>query len=161
MNAATLVKSDAVEGFLFEEARLLDEGRFEDWLALFDPEAIYWVPAVRDQASPHDHVSIVYEDRPLLAMRVARLAHPRAYTVEAMPRATRVVSNVSARETDNGLVEAEAAFVMAEHVGGDSRVFSGRLRYRLRPEGDGFKILLKRVDLSNCDDVHGLIRIPL
>ena len=33
------------EQFLLHEARLLDDGKFDDWLALFTPEAWYWVPS--------------------------------------------------------------------------------------------------------------------
>ena len=33
------------EQFLIHEARLLDEGKFDDWLALFTPDAWYWVPS--------------------------------------------------------------------------------------------------------------------
>ena len=33
------------ERFLQHEARLLDEGKFDDWLALFTPDAWYWVPS--------------------------------------------------------------------------------------------------------------------
>jgi len=33
------------EAFLVDEAQLLDEGKFEDWLALFTDDAWYWVPS--------------------------------------------------------------------------------------------------------------------
>ena len=35
----------ACERFLVFEASLLDEGRFNEWLALFTPDAWYWVPS--------------------------------------------------------------------------------------------------------------------
>src|SRR5262249_14385542 len=44
------------ERFLLHEARLLDEGKFDDWLALFTPDAWYWVPSEPDQDNPHDTV---------------------------------------------------------------------------------------------------------
>ena len=34
-----------VEQFLFQEARLLDERRFEEWLSLFSDDGVYWIPA--------------------------------------------------------------------------------------------------------------------
>ena len=40
----TDVKSEA-EAFLIAEARLLDAGRFDEWLALFAEDGFYWVPA--------------------------------------------------------------------------------------------------------------------
>jgi len=37
------------ERFLVHEARLLDDARFEEWLALFTADAWYWVPTEPDQ----------------------------------------------------------------------------------------------------------------
>ena len=42
------------ERFLLHEARLLDDGKFDDWLALLTPDAWYWVPSEPDQDNPHD-----------------------------------------------------------------------------------------------------------
>src|SRR5262249_55856434 len=70
------------ERFLLHEARLLDEGRFDEWLGLFTAEAWYWVPAEPDQASPRDTISLIYDDRRLLETRVRRLASPRIYLQE-------------------------------------------------------------------------------
>ena len=36
---------DEVERFLYREARLLDERRFEEWMNLFAEDGYYWVPA--------------------------------------------------------------------------------------------------------------------
>lgn len=33
------------EAFLFREARLLDERRLDDWLALFTDDSRYWIPS--------------------------------------------------------------------------------------------------------------------
>jgi hypothetical protein len=38
-----------VERFLFHEANLLDESRFEEWLGLFEPDAYYWMPIERGE----------------------------------------------------------------------------------------------------------------
>ena len=47
------------------EARLLDEAKFDDWLALFTADAWYWVPSEPGQDNPHDTVSLIYDDRRL------------------------------------------------------------------------------------------------
>ena len=49
----------AVEDFLYMEARLLDNRQFEEWMDLFTDDALYWVPAGRDDIDPSRHVSIV------------------------------------------------------------------------------------------------------
>ena len=64
------------EDFLVHEARLLDEARFDEWLALFTPKAHYWVPSEPNQQSPLDTVSLMYDDRRLLETRVRRLGEP-------------------------------------------------------------------------------------
>src|SRR5262249_59338394 len=44
------------EQFLVHEARLLDEGKFDEWLAPFTPDAFYSVPREPDQPDPHPTV---------------------------------------------------------------------------------------------------------
>ena len=156
-DAATLARS--AERFLIDEARMLDDGRYDAWLDLFDEEAIYWVPAAPGQTDPLNHVSIVYDDKPVLEMRVARLSHPRVYAMEPAPRVTHLVSSVTAASRPDGLCDVESAFVMTESRGGQTRVFSGRYRHLLRPADGGFRIRSKRVDLMGCDAVHGLIGV--
>src|SRR5262245_40524803 len=82
------------EQFLVHEARLLDEGRFDEWLALFTADAWYWVPSEPNQASPRDTVSLIYDDRRLLETRVRRLASPRIYSQEPRSRTSRIIANV-------------------------------------------------------------------
>ena len=48
---------ESCERFLLHEARLLDEARFDDWLALFTPDGWYWVPSEPNQDNPHETVS--------------------------------------------------------------------------------------------------------
>jgi 3-phenylpropionate/cinnamic acid dioxygenase small subunit len=69
----------AAEAFVHAEARLLDEGRFVEWLELFAEDAVYWVPGQPGQASPHEALSLFFERKPLLALRVARLADPQMH----------------------------------------------------------------------------------
>src|SRR5262249_15268856 len=87
--------------FLLNAGRLLEEGKFDDWLALFTPDAWYWVPSEPDQDNPHDTVSLIYDDRRLLETRVRRLASPRIYSQEPRSRTSPTVSNVSIDPTAN------------------------------------------------------------
>src|SRR5437773_668151 len=54
--AATALDLHRCEQFLLHEARLLDEGKFDDWLALFTADGWYWVPSEPEQDNPHDTV---------------------------------------------------------------------------------------------------------
>ena len=89
---------------MLHEARLLDDGKFDDWLALFTPEAWYWVPSEPDQADPVETVSLIYDDRRLLETRVRRLASPRMYSQEPRSRTSRMVGNVTIEETGQRLL---------------------------------------------------------
>src|ERR1700740_3674623 len=73
-SAATGLDLHRCEQFLAHEARLLDEGKFDDWLALFTPDAWYWVPSEPDQPDPHETVSLIYDDPRLLETRGRLLA---------------------------------------------------------------------------------------
>lgn len=154
----------AVEAFLFREARLLDAGDFAGWLDLFAEDGCYWVPLAPDQADPLGTASIMYEDRAVLEMRVARLAHPRAYAVDPPPRTTHLVGNVALLETAGDAVAVGSALVMTEVRAGSNvsatTVYSGRVRHKLRRAGDEFEIVLKRVDLDQAGSVHGIITVP-
>lgn len=160
MSAGNAVSKAAVEDFLIREARLLDEGKFEDWLALFADDGTYWVPSEPGQTDPKNVASIMYEDTAVLEMRVQRLAHPRAYALDPTPRTTHLVSNVTVEEPAGDRIVTRAAFVMTEYRGGPLTTYSGQLTHHLRPAGDSFEIVLKRVDLVNCDGVHGIMTVP-
>src|SRR5260370_19020183 len=84
----------AFETFLIQEARLLDERRFREWMELFAEDGTYWVPAVPDQASPFDQASLFYDDRELMKTRVPRLQHPPIHTHTPPSRTAPLVRNL-------------------------------------------------------------------
>lgn len=147
------------EAFLLHEARLLDEGRFDDWLALFTEDARYWVPSQPDQQSPYDTVSLMYDDRRLLETRVRRLADPRIYSQEPRSRTSRVVVNVTLEPSagEPGRI-VRSKFILVEYRRETQRLFAGTYLHRLVGHGDEMQIAMKRVDLVNCDaPLDGLV----
>jgi len=146
------------ETFLLHEARLLDEAKFDAWLALFTADAQYWVPSEPDQQSPYDTVSLMYDDRRLLETRVRRLASPRIYSQEPRSRTSRIVTNVTVDESgpDGALVRSK--FMMIEFRRGVQRLFGGTCFHRLVRQDGSIRIRLKRIDLVNCDaPLDGLV----
>src|SRR5688572_31323183 len=135
--------NDELAAFVLREARLLDERRFADWLALFAEDGVYWVPTRPEQLSAQEALSLFYETRALLAMRVARLERPDMH-VQTPP--SRTVHHVSAIEILDNL-EIRSALIVAEWRAGEARWFAGRVTHRLRREAPGLRIVLKRVDL--------------
>jgi 3-phenylpropionate/cinnamic acid dioxygenase small subunit len=158
---ATLPDLRAIEQFLFREALLLDEKRWQDWLALYTEDCFYWVPSVMGQKDPIDTVSLFAENRMMMEMRVIRVTHPNAYSQEFPTRMSHVVGNIMLDPTNgagaDGGIATESDFVVrsSQHIleyrKEDQRLFGGIVRHWLRRDGDSFKIALKRIDLINCD----------
>jgi len=148
------------EQFLLHEARLLDEARFDDWLALFTSDAWYWVPSQPDQPDPHETVSLIYDDRRLLETRVRRLASPRMYSQEPRSRTSRMVANLTIEEAGEAACTVRSKFLMIEFRRDSQRLFGGTAFHRLVQTGGDIRIAWKRVDLVNCDGPMDGITIP-
>ncbi len=146
------------EDFLVHEARLLDEAQFDAWLALFTPDAQYWVPSEPNQQTPHHTVSLIYDDRRLLETRVRRLASPRIYSQEPRSRTSRIVANVTLEESSPDYAIVRSKFMMIEFRRNEQRLFGGTCFHRLVRYDGALCIRLKRVDLVNCDaPLDGLV----
>ena len=151
------------EDFLIDEARLLDERRFRDWMALFDDDGTYWVPAVPDQKSPFDQASLFYDDRDLMKTRIDRLEHPRIHVQTPPSRTAHLVGNVVIEKEDGakGELVVGSTVIMVEYRDDQQRTFAGRQLHRLRRHGDSFRIVQKRVDLINCDGAFEAMAVPI
>jgi len=152
-----------LEEFIMHEARLLDERRFRDWMALFADDGTYWVPAVPDQQSPFDQASLFYDDRDLMRTRIERLEHPRIHVQTPPSRTAHLVGNVLIEAVDEakGEVVVGSTVIMVEYRDEQQRVFAGRQHHRLRRDGTSFRIVQKRVDLINCDSAFEAMAVPI
>jgi benzoate/toluate 1,2-dioxygenase beta subunit len=150
-----------LEEFIVQEARLLDERRFRDWMALFADDGTYWVPAVPDQQSPFDQASLFYDDRDLMRTRIERLEHPRIHVQTPPSRTAHLVGNVLIEAVDEGEVVVGSTVIMVEYRDEQQRVFAGRQHHRLRRDGASFRIVQKRVDLINCDSAFEPMAVPI
>jgi 3-phenylpropionate/cinnamic acid dioxygenase small subunit len=150
----------AAEAFLVREARLLDEARYEEWLALFTDDAWYWVPSQPGQKDPKSCVSLMYDDRRLLETRVRRLAKGLLHSQQPPSRTSRTVANVTVEEGDSPAVglTVRSKLLMAEFRRDTQRFFAGTSWHRLKGEAGDWRIAWKKVELINCDGVlEGLI----
>ena len=160
LSARSTLDLGACGQFLLHEARLLDDGKFDDWLKLFTPDAWYWVPSEPNQIDPIETVSLIYDDRRLLETRVRRLASPRMYSQEPRSRTSRIIGNVSLEESGKDVCTVRSKFVMVEYRREQQRLFAGTAMHRLIQTGGRIMIAWKRVNLVNCDAPLDGITIP-
>ena len=148
-----------VQQFLFHEARLLDERRLQEWVALYADDAEYWVPYAWGQKSPKDHVSLFYETKSLLGMRVDRLERELSPLDSPAVRVNHYLTNVTVEE--GAELAARANLLFVEYRRGEQRWFAGRATWRLRARAESFLIAAKRVDLLNADQEQGHLRFTV
>lgn len=139
------------EELLYHEARLLDEGRIEEWLELFTEDGCYWIPENRDEADPTREVSIIYDDRQRLEERVYRLRQTPVHGQVPPSRTRRFISNVQVESEDGEEATVCANFIVYEVRLDEQRSLAGQSRYDLRRVGDDWRIVFKKVNLINND----------
>lgn len=154
---------EELRDFIEHEAELLDEQRFDDWAALYADDAVYWAPAARDQSSWLNHVSLLYDDKHTIKIRVQRLNHPMIHCQDPRSTCVRVLSNFKLdwASDDGDQYRVRSKFIMLEdRPGADRRFFGGRLTHTLRRCGDRLEIVLKKVELTNCDQAFPMLTQP-
>ena len=171
MALAAEIDLRSVEQFLYREAMLLDEKRWQEWLALYTEDCFYWVPSVVGQADPVNTISLYAEDRMRMEMRVIRITHPRAFSQDFPTRMSHVVGNVmldpDGGESSDGGMAPKADLVVrsslhiVEFRKEEQRLFGGTVRHWLRRTGGDFKIAMKRIDLINCDAPMEVVQLFL
>ncbi|MEO8298313.1 MAG: aromatic-ring-hydroxylating dioxygenase subunit beta [Burkholderiales bacterium] len=138
-----------VTQFIYREARLQDDHAYDEWEALWTDDAIYWIPANGEGEDPENKMSIVYDNRSRISLRVRQLKTGRRFSQSPKSRLRRLISNVEILSTDDQHVTVTAnALLFESHVRGDT-LWASRNEYKLRRDGDGFRLVSKKVILVN------------
>jgi 3-phenylpropionate/cinnamic acid dioxygenase small subunit len=144
---------DELVDFVYREARLLDEKRFDEWYELFTDDGYYWVPSIPGQVDGLNHVSLAYEDKLLLKLRVERLKNPKSYSQHPESRPHHVLQRPEVVSEDAAAGEwvMRTPFVYLETRGDDQQVYGGVALHTLMLVDGRLRIRLKRINLVNCD----------
>jgi 3-phenylpropionate/cinnamic acid dioxygenase small subunit len=152
MNEATETAAD----LLYREALYLDERRWDDWLALYDEAAEFWVPAWKSEDQPTDdpssEVSLVYAARRSeLEDRVWRVRSGQSIASTPLPRTAHIVTNVLGRADAGGAIDASSIWTI--HVFNVKRreehLFFARCEHRLTRAGGAWRIKRRKAILLN------------
>ena len=161
MNAASVPSDRELVDFVYREARLLDEQRFEDWLALFADDGHYWMPLAPGQTDARLHASLMHEDKLLLQVRIERLRGNRTYSQQPASRSHHLLQapTVESRDEAAGLYTTRCAFHYVETRRDEQQLHAGWATHTLAATPTGLRIRLKRVDLVNCDAAFGNLQL--
>ena len=148
----------AIERFLYQEARLMDEGHYREWLSLWTDDAIYWVPCSEDDGDPTRDVSLIYDNRERLMQRVDRLLSGTVQALDPKPRMRRVVSIIEVGSADGGDLAVASNFILVHARWDTQQIWAGRTLHRLRRDGAAFKMAFKKVLLINAEQEIPLLQ---
>jgi benzoate/toluate 1,2-dioxygenase beta subunit len=149
---ASLSRQQAEE-ILYEEARILDSHRYDEWYAMLTEDVIYWVPCNGEGTDPTREISLIYDDHTRLRDRIDRLNSGLAHAQSPPSKTCRLVSNVQVEQTSTNTAAVTSAFILYELRQSRQRILAGRYQHRLRYEDGCWKIEWKKTLLVNNDEV--------
>ncbi len=138
-----------IEQFLYMEARLQDMHAYDEWANLWTDDAIYWIPANGSDSDPERQMSIVYDNRSRINIRIAQLKTGRRHTQTPRSELARLISNVElvAREGNEFQVRANV-LIYEDNLRGET-LWAARNEYRLRLVDGHFRLARKKISLVN------------
>ena len=147
--------------FVVREARLIDQQRFDEWLALYADDGYYWMPLEWNQTDPRLTCSLMYEDKLLLSIRVERLKGARTFSQKPKSRCHHVLQTpqVDSRDEANNSYVTWTPMHYIETRLDDQTLYAVWATHHLTVEDGRLRIKLKRVDLINCDAAFGNIQL--
>jgi 3-phenylpropionate/cinnamic acid dioxygenase small subunit len=155
--ARLLVKQE-VEDFLYQEAELLDERRYEAWLDLFTEDARYWMPMRRNV--PADELAREFtregadvnwfdEGKDTLTRRVQQIRTGVHWAEQPPSRICHLVSNVQVLESGPHEVRVKSRFLLYRNrVETETDLLVGKREDVLRRVDGGFRIARRKIVLD-------------
>jgi 3-phenylpropionate/cinnamic acid dioxygenase small subunit len=138
----------ALVSFIYTEARLADEARYSEWEALWDDDAMYWVP-MHPGADPATTVSYIYDNRTRIRSRVAQLNTGVRHSQTPPSVMRRTVSNFEVAAATSDTTTVASNFVLVEYRFAMT-LWAGRYLHTIRRTGDGPRLVAKTVHLVNA-----------
>ena len=158
-----MLSYEAIQAYLYQEARALDEHRWSDWLAFYADDVVFFMPSWDDDdkltSNPHNEVSLIYyPSKQGLEDRVFRIETDRSSASTPDTRTGHAVNNIEVLSQDEKTCELRFNWVTHSFRYDIVDVYFGTSEYTL--DTSGAKPLIKRkyVVLKN-DYIHHLLDI--
>lgn len=147
---------DLAAEVVVREGHLLDARDWDGWLGLYADDAVFWVPAWRNESQtvedPDTEVSLIYHDtRAGLEERVTRLRTGKSVTTMPLPRTAHFASNflLTAASPDRLELRSSWQVVVYQPRTAVQHTLAGHYEHQLKKTGDGWRISRKKIVLIN------------
>ncbi|MBN3765068.1 benzoate 1,2-dioxygenase small subunit [Burkholderia sp. Ac-20365] len=152
-----------IQTFLYREARLLDDEQWDEWLELYHPDAVFWMPSWDDTdqliTDPQREISLIYyPSRQGLEDRIFRIKTERSSATIPDTRTSHNISNVELESNDDGVCTVRFNWHTLSHRYKTNYSYFGMSRYVIDFNGASPRILNKYVVLKN-DYINQVIDI--
>ncbi len=139
-----------VSDLIYWEATLLDRRRWEEWLALFCDDAVYWVPSWKNEEEttddPETQLNLIYlRGRSRLEDRVFRIESRDSYASMPLERTVHVVGNVLIESADHDGVSAVANCLVHSYGERGTQTRASLYDFRIRRTEAGLRIAQKKI----------------
>ncbi|MGL4495046.1 MAG: benzoate 1,2-dioxygenase small subunit [Beijerinckiaceae bacterium] len=155
---------EALQAFLFAEARALDDKEWETWLSFYAPHATYHMPAWDDDdlltEDPQREISLIYYgSKQGLEDRVFRIKTERSSATSLPePRTSHNISNIEVVERGEGLIKVRFNWVSFSYRYKTTDTYFGTSYYTIDTSGPKPLITAKKIVLKN-DYIHHVVDI--
>ncbi len=144
----------SISKFLGREALYLDSKNWDDWLALYAEDAVYWAPAWDDDGKPttdpHREISLIYyPDRSGLEDRVFRIRTGRSASASNPPPRTSHTMQLLQVDVAGDHVHARTNWVVNTFKEGEVTTYFGWAEYDLAPHADSWRIKRRVTHILN------------
>lgn len=155
------ISKEQIVDFIYDEVRMLDEGRYDEWLALWLEDGHYWMPLDYKQTDPHLVTSLLYEDMFMLRLRVERLNGARTFSQKPRSRCHHVIQRpfVDDLDHENRRYVTNTSMHYVETRLDDQLLLALTAMHELKSVDGKLRIASKRVDLLNSDAAFGNIQL--
>ena len=153
-----------IEEFLYDEAEVLDQRQFTDWLDLLCDDLVYFMPmrrnvkhgdhAARENTREGEDISWFEDDKWTMSKRVDQIMTEKHWAEEPLSRVCHMVSNVQLLGATPSVekpeeVTARCRFLVYQNrAEKESNFFVGKRLDTLRFEGEGWKLRRREITLD-------------
>ena len=158
-----LLLGEEIAAFLYREAELLDQRRYQEWLGLIADDIRYWMPMRRNVKFGEDEreftradsdINWFDEGKETLSRRVKQIETGIHWAEEPVSRISHLVTNVQIVEATPSVAEAREVTVRCRfliyrnRVGTETDILVGKREDLLRRDGEDWRIARRKIILD-------------